>query len=67
MQNQSQFLSVAQLAQKYPAFTTASLRWMLFHRATNGLDAAVVQLGRKILLDEQKFVEWLRAHQKKAA
>jgi hypothetical protein len=57
-----QFATVEQFAQKYPAFTVPSLRWLLFNRATNGLDAAVVQLGRKVLIDEQAFVAWLRKH-----
>lgn len=57
-----QFTTVEQLANKYPAFTQSSLRWMLFNRATNGLDAAVVQIGRRVLIDEQAFVAWLRTH-----
>lgn len=55
-----QFLSVEQLAAKFPAFTVPSLRWMLFNRETNGLSKAVVQLGRRVLIDEQAFVAWLR-------
>ncbi|WP_395684342.1 hypothetical protein [Dokdonella sp.] len=35
---------------------------MLFNRETNGLDTAVVQIGRRILIDEQAFVAWLREH-----
>ena len=57
-----QFPTVEQLAEKYPAFTVSSLRWLLFNRETNGLDTAVVQLGRKVLIDEQAFVSWLRSH-----
>jgi hypothetical protein len=59
--NEPQFLTVEQLAVKYPAFTEPSLRWLLFNRETNGLNAAVVQLGRKLLIDEQAFVAWLRS------
>lgn len=55
-----QFSTVEQFAARYPAFTTASLRWLLFNRATNGLDAAVVQIGRRVLIDEAAFVAWLR-------
>jgi hypothetical protein len=59
----SQFFTVEQFAKKYrDAFTESSLRWMLFNRQHNGLDAAVVQLGRKLLIDEQAFVSWLRTH-----
>lgn len=58
-----QFHTVEQLAERYPAFSLPSLRWHLFNRAHNGLDAAVVQLGRKVLIDEAAFIEWLRSHQ----
>ena len=56
-----QFSTVEQLAAKFPAFTVPSLRWLLFNRETNGLSSAVVQLGRKVLIDEQAFVAWLRS------
>lgn len=59
---QPQFFTVTQFAEKYPAFSEASLRWLLFHREMNGLSAAVVQLGRRLLIDEVAFVEWLRQH-----
>ena len=63
----SQFFTVEQFADKYPAFTPSSLRWLLFNRASNGLDAAVVQLGRRVLIDEAAFVAWLRDHRQVAA
>ena len=58
----SQFYTVEQLAAKYPAFTASSLRWLLFNRSVNGLNCAVVQLGRRVLIDEGAFVAWLRGH-----
>ncbi len=62
----SQFFTVEQLATKYPAFTEPSLRWLLFNRETNGFAAAVVQLGRRLLIDEVAFVAWLRTHRSAA-
>ncbi|MDR3386220.1 MAG: DNA-binding protein [Rudaea sp.] len=62
-----QFFKVEQFASKYPAFTPSSLRWLLFNRANNGLDAAVIQLGRRVLIDEAAFVAWLRDHRQAAA
>ena len=60
--NDPQFLTVEKFAEKYSAaFTEASLRWLLFNRETNGLASAVVQLGRKLLIDEAAFVAWLRS------
>ena len=60
--NQPQFYTVPQFCEKYPAFTEASLRWLLFNRESNGLAAAVVQLGRRVLIDEAAFIAWLREH-----
>ena len=60
-----QFFTVRQFCVKYPAFSPPSLRWMLFNRDANGLNAAVVQLGRRLLIDEVAFVEWLREHRAK--
>lgn len=62
-------LTVKQFARKHEAFTEGSLRFQIFNskpRKTslgeipgNGLDAALVRLGRKVLIDEAKFFEWL--------
>ncbi len=60
--NDPQFSTVEQMAAKYPSFTVGSLRWLLFNRENNGLATAVVQLGRKVLIDEQAFVAWLRSN-----
>jgi hypothetical protein len=62
----SQFSTVEQFVQKYPAFTVGGVRWLLFNRAQNGFDAAVVQLGRKILIDDQAAVAWLRTNKASA-
>jgi hypothetical protein len=61
-----QFFTVEQFAKKYTAFTPASLRWLLFQRERNGLDSAVVRLGRRVLIDETAFVAWLRSHSEAA-
>ena len=52
-------LTVQQLTDKHRAFTPGGMRWLLFHRETNGLKAAVVRVGRKLLLDEERFFEWV--------
>jgi hypothetical protein len=51
--------TVRQFCQKHPAFTLGSTRWLLFHRQTNGLEEAVVKIGRRVLIDEDKFFDWL--------
>lgn len=52
--------TVRQIAEANPgAWTEASLRWLLFNRNENGLDRAVVKVGRKILIDIVEFEKWL--------
>lgn len=41
------------------AFTEGGLRWMIFHSERNGLDEALVRVGRRVLVDEDAFNEWL--------
>lgn len=62
-------LTVRQFAEKHPAFSEPSLRNLIFNAfpnssrkvaiAGNGLDMAILKVGRKILIDETKFFEWI--------
>lgn len=53
--------TVHQFSQKHPAFTVGSLRWQIFNSRTNGLDQAgvILRVGRKVLIDEDRFFVWL--------
>lgn len=53
------YLTVKQMAGKHPAFSESSLRYNIFHEATNGLDKAIKRIGRKILIDEGAFFAWV--------
>lgn len=65
--------TVRQFSEKYPAFSQGSLRNLIFlasaRHATNGkipgngLDVALVRIGRKLLIDVAKFYEWVDAQQ----
>jgi|SRR5688500_2141831 hypothetical protein len=65
--------TVRQFATKYPAFTHGSLRHLIFFskdRRTgkgtipaNGIDMALVRVGRKLLIDDAKFFEWIEQQQ----
>jgi len=52
-------LSVTQFCEQNPAFSHGGLRWLLFHRQQNGLDRAVVRVGRRVLIDVDKFFTWV--------
>lgn len=66
-------LTVRQFAEKHPAFQQGSLRNLIFlaeNRNTskgiiggNGLAVALVRIGRKVLIDEAKFFNWIDAQQ----
>jgi hypothetical protein len=66
-------LTVRQFVDKHQAFTQGAIRNLTFlaksrHTSKgkikgNGLDIAMVRLGRKLLIDEAKFFEWIDAQQ----
>lgn len=58
--------TINQFIEKYPVFTEGGLRHNLFYRATNGLDdcEAVIKVGRKVLIDEAKFLIWVKGNPK---
>lgn len=61
-----QLRTVQQFCQANPAFTTGGLRWLLFHRQTNGLEQAILKVGRRVLIDEEKFFAWLDAQHRRS-
>lgn len=53
------YLTVKQLPAKYPAFTESAIRWAIFNRDRNGFSAVIRKVGKKVLIDEVAFVEWI--------
>ena len=51
--------TVRQLAEANPAFTESSLRWLIYRAPDNGLDDAIVRVGRRVLFDMDRFEDWL--------
>ena len=58
------FLTVKQYAERYPFPSESSLRWHLFHSSTNGLESAVIRIGKRIVLDLDALNAWIRSHKK---
>jgi hypothetical protein len=54
-----------QFSEQHPAFSPANLRYLAFHSEprgktpANGFAPAFLRLGRKILIDEARFLEVL--------
>jgi hypothetical protein len=61
------YLTVRQFISRYPAFTTGGLRSLIFNAEKNGLakSGAIVRIGRKVLLSEEKFFSWVEAQNSK--
>ena len=66
--------TVRQFSEKHPAFSQGSIRNLVFLAesrktskgtiAGNGLGIALVRIGRKLLIDESRFFEWIESQQK---
>ena len=54
-------LTVKQFSQKHPAFPVGGLRHRIFYAKENGLSisGALVRNGRRVLIDEELFFDWL--------
>lgn len=54
-------LTIHQFHDKHPCFPEGGLRWLVFNEEENGMAEAevIVRIGRKVLLDEERFFSWL--------
>jgi hypothetical protein len=62
-----ELLSVPDVCARYPALRLGGLRWQLFRRRENGLDRAVVRVGRRLLIDAAAFERWLDDQRERAS
>ncbi len=62
VESQTRLFTVRQFANRHQWISEGGLRWLLFRRDSNGLEesGAIIKIGRKILIDEQLFLQWLR-------
>jgi hypothetical protein len=53
--------TVKQFISIQPAFTNGGIRSLIFNENENGLaqSGAIVRIGRKILIDHDKFFSWV--------
>jgi len=59
--NHKRLSTVRNLPGLYPdaGFTQSSIRWLIFNAKENGFSMCIVRMGRKVLVDLDKFNEWL--------
>jgi len=43
---------------------TGGLRHLVFYAKDNGFDSCLVRVGRRVLIDEAKFFEWIDTQKK---
>ncbi len=55
--------TIKQFSEKYQAFPEGGIRHRIFHADSNGLteSGAIVRNGRRILINEPKWFEWLES------
>lgn len=53
------YLTVTQLAERHPAFSASAIRHLIFDAPKNGFDSVIVRVGRKLVLEESAFENWL--------
>ena len=42
--------------------SVSGLRWLIFQEETNGFHSCIKRVGRRVLIDERAFFEWVDAH-----
>lgn len=55
--------TVSQFCTKHPFITQGGLRFQIFNADNNGLSSfgAIVRMGRKVLIDESRYFEWVES------
>ncbi len=63
---ETEYLTVKLFTEKHPSFSSGSLRTLIIGERRNGLAkaCAIIRIGRKILIDEQKFFDWVKTQNK---
>lgn len=60
--NGEDILTVAQLAESYPAFSEKTVRWWIYNSQSNGFETCLIRIGTRIYVDRAKFLAWLDSH-----
>jgi hypothetical protein len=55
------YSTVIQLCENHKAFKPGGIRSLIFNEHSNGLakSGAIIRVGRKVLINEEKFFTWL--------
>ncbi len=53
-------LTIKLFAEKHPAFSQSSLRYLIFNQKTNGFAGVFPKIGGKVTIDEKKFFDVIK-------
>ncbi len=56
-------IPVSKWNERHPYPSVSQLRWNIF-RPVNGFEKCIVRVGKRVLIDEEKFFEWIDNQQK---
>jgi hypothetical protein len=63
IENQNpRYCTPKQLVKMEPSFSLGAIRWAIFNSKTNGLEEAIVRVGKKVLIDRERFYYWIERH-----
>lgn len=67
MQDESnrRYIPLTRWPDYHPYPSVSSLRSLVFHSDTNGFDKVIRRIGKRILLDEAAWFEWVEAQNSK--
>ena len=57
-------VTVKKLSELYSPFSQGSIRSLIFQAKHNGLEPALLRIGRRVLIDADKFEAWLEEKSK---
>lgn len=60
MQAESRMIPLSQWNKFHPWPSVPALRWIRFHGESNGFNRCVLKVGKRVLVDEAKFFQWMQ-------
>lgn len=62
---QTRLIPVTKWEDYHPWPPLGGLRYMIFHGEQNGFNHCLARVGRRVLIDERKFFEWVEQKTRK--
>lgn len=62
----TKLIPVTQWEQHHPWPSIAALRNLIHHKETNGFNKVIKKVGKRVLIDETAFFEWVEERNREA-